>query len=389
MLFYLHLLDGFFGPLNVFQYGTFRTIMAALTAFFAVVFSGPWVIRQLLALKIGQPIRSAEEVHKLHELHGKKLGTPTMGGVMILGAVIGSTLLWARPDNHFVWLGLLTLLVLGGLGFADDFQKVVRKNSKGISARQKLGVQIGLALVIGMLLMVLDPNFERKEVIPANLWSHAAQAVAGVPHSARITDLYLPFLKNPVLDLQIVALAFFCLVMVGSSNAVNLTDGLDGLAIGCTIIVAGTLTAFAYIAGQSRLANELYLPHVVGTQELAIMTAAMTGAGMGFLWYNCHPAKVFMGDTGSLAIGGFLGYVAICIKQEIVLAIIGGVFVMEALSVILQVASFKSTGKRIFLMSPIHHHFELKGWNESTVVIRFWILSIIFALIGLSTLKLR
>ncbi len=365
MLYYLYELKDFFAGFNVFQYGTFRMMMAALTALLVSLFCGPWVIRKLLSLKIGQPIRSKEEVHKLYELHGKKMGTPTMGGVMILGSVILSTVLWARPDNHFVWLGLLVLVVLGALGFADDYLKVVKKNSKGISARQKLIVQTGLAVIVGIFL-ITNPESGQK-----------------------LRQLFLPFIKNPVMDMGIVSLVFFALVMTGTSNAVNLTDGLDGLAIGCTICVAGSLAIFTYLAGQLTTAEYLFIPHIRGVQELAVMCAALFGAGMGFLWYNCHPAKVFMGDTGSLAIGGFLGYVAICIKQELILVIIGGVFVIEALSVILQVASFKLTGKRIFAMSPIHHHFELKGWNESTVVIRFWILSIIFALIGFATLKLR
>jgi len=340
-------------------------LMSALTALLLSLFMGPWVIRQLLALKIGQPIRSKEEVHKLFELHGKKMGTPTMGGVLILASVIISTLLWARLDIHFIWLGLFVLIVLGALGFADDYMKVVKKNSKGVSARQKLVVQFGLAVVVGIFLITNNDSGDK------------------------IRNLFLPMIKTPVMDMGILSLGFFALVMVGSSNAVNLTDGLDGLAIGCTITVAGSLAIFAYLSGQLTLATYLLIPHVRGVEELSIMCGAMVGAGLGFLWYNCHPAKVFMGDTGSLAIGGFLGYVAICIKQEFVLVIIGGIFVIEALSVILQVASFKLTGKRIFAMSPIHHHFELKGWNESTVVIRFWILSIIFALMGFATLKLR
>lgn len=365
MLYYLHEFHDFFGALTVFKYVTFRTLMAAVTSMGASLLLGPWVIRQLLALKIGQPIRSAEEVHKLHELHGKKLGTPTMGGLMILGTMTVSCLLWCRPDNHFVWWGLVTLLVLGGLGFADDWLKVVKKNSKGVSARKKIMVQLGLAIGVGVMLI----GDERT--------------------GASIRQLMLPFLKTPVMDLGIAALAFFALVMVGTSNAVNLTDGLDGLAIGCTIIVSGALIIFCYVVGDAGHSMRLLMPFVPGTSELAVMCAALLGSGMGFLWYNCHPAKMFMGDTGSLAIGGFLGYVSICIKQEFALVIIGGVFVMEALSVILQVASFKMTGKRIFAMSPIHHHFELRGWNESTVTIRFWILSILFALVGLSTLKLR
>ncbi|MDL5050716.1 phospho-N-acetylmuramoyl-pentapeptide-transferase [Oscillatoria amoena NRMC-F 0135] len=365
MLYYLYELKDFFGGFNVFQYGTFRMMMAALTALLLSLFCGPWVIRKLLSLKIGQPIRSKEEVHKLYELHGKKMGTPTMGGLLILGAVIVSTLLWARPDKPFVWQGLLVLVVLGALGFYDDYQKVVKKNSKGVSARMKLVVQFGIAVIVGIFL-ISNPDSGEK-----------------------IRQLFLPFVKTPVMDMGIVSLLFFALVMTGSSNAVNLTDGLDGLAIGCTITVAGSLAIFSYLAGQATTAEYLFIPHVKGVQELSVMCAALVGAGLGFLWYNCHPAKVFMGDTGSLAIGGFLGYVAICIKQEFVLVIIGGIFVIEALSVILQVASFKLTGKRIFAMSPIHHHFELKGWNESTVVIRFWILSIIFALVGFATLKLR
>ncbi|MDZ4816903.1 MAG: phospho-N-acetylmuramoyl-pentapeptide-transferase [Verrucomicrobiota bacterium] len=360
-------LEGF----NVFRYITFRGLMAALTALLLSLMMGPWVIRRLLSLKIGQPIRTADEVHKLFELHGKKLGTPTMGGIMILGTILISTLCWARLDNLFVWLGILTIVILGLLGFADDYAKVVKKNSKGVSGKQKMVVQFGLSVLIGSILLYHEGYLTAE-----------GKSIFG--------QLFLPFIKAPVIaSLGIFSILFFACVMVGSSNAVNLTDGLDGLAIGCTLVVSSVFTALTYIAGRTDFSKYFLVQHVPGAEELAIMCSALFGAGIGFLWFNCQPAKMFMGDTGSLAIGGFLGYVAIITRHEFLLAIVGGVFVLEALSVILQVMSFKLTGKRIFAMSPLHHHFELKGWNESTVVIRFWILAIIFALLGLSTLKLR
>jgi phospho-N-acetylmuramoyl-pentapeptide-transferase len=366
MLYYLFQWSDAWSPLRVFRYISFRAVMAALTALVFSIVIGPWIIRRLTELKIGQPIRTAEEVHKLHELHKQKKGIPTMGGVLIIFSVVLASFLWARPTSMFVGLSVGSMILLGAIGFVDDYLKVVRKKSKGLSARAKLVGQFGLALAVG-----------------AVLYSH--------PDTRDFTrQLLIPFYKSPlVADMGLATLLLISLVVVGSSNAVNLTDGLDGLAIGCTIIVAGVYAILAYLASNAKFAAYLQLTHVPNAGELTVVCAALVGASMGFLWYNCNPAKVFMGDTGSLAVGGILGVVALCLKQEFLLVIVGGVFVMEAVSVILQVLSFKFTGKRIFAMAPIHHHFELKGWSETTVVVRFWILSILFALVGLSSLKLR
>ncbi len=357
----------FYKLLNVFKYQTFRATAACIIAFVLVVLTGDRVIRKLISLKIGQPVRTAEEVHKLFELHGRKAGTPTMGGVMIIGGVLIATLLCGRLDNEFVWTALFVFLSLGALGFVDDYAKVVKKNSAGVSARAKLAVQFAVALTAGGFLY----------------YSHIADDFMG--------KLYFPFIKAPIInDLGVLTLAFVATVIVGSSNAVNLTDGLDGLATGCTITVALAYGLFCYVVGHAGFSNYLNIPHHSMVGELAIVSAALVGASLGFLWFNCHPAKVFMGDTSSLAIGGLLGTIAVCCKQELTLLIVGFVFVMEAGSVMLQVASFKLRGgKRIFRMSPIHHHFELGGWAETTVVTRFWILSIICALVGLASLKLR
>jgi len=366
MLYYLHRLSDQFGGFNVFLYVTFRAVAAAVTAFVVSLIFGNWVIQKLTALKLGQPIRLASEVHRLAELHGGKAGTPTMGGVLVIGAVFLSSALWARPDNRFVWLALFSMVYLGALGFADDYLKVTKKKSAGVSGRYKLLFQIILAGIVTSVFLT-SPLLE-----------------------VQARSLYVPFIKAPVIDnMSWFTLLFFALVIVGSSNAVNLTDGLDGLAIGCTVTVAFDYALLTYVAGNFRIAEYLQVPFYPFTGELTVVCAALIGAGLGFLWFNCHPAKVFMGDTGSLAIGGMIGVVAICCKQELLLVVVGGVFVIEAVSVILQVISFKATGRRIFAMSPIHHHFELMGWKENTVIVRFWILSGIFALLGLATLKLR
>jgi phospho-N-acetylmuramoyl-pentapeptide-transferase len=366
MLYFLHRLSDQFIGFNVFFYVTFRGVAAAVTGFALCLIFGNRVIGILTALKMGQPIRAAAEVHRLAELHGAKQGTPTMGGVLIIGAVFISSLLWARLDNRFVWLALFSMIYLGALGFADDYLKVTKKKTDGIPGRVKLLYQIALAAIVASVFLS-SPLLE-------------VQARA----------LYVPFLKAPVItNMSWFTVAFFALVIVGASNAVNLTDGLDGLATGCTITVAFAYALISYAAGNFRIAEYLQVPFYPFTGELTVVCAALVGACLGFLWFNCHPAKVFMGDTGSLAIGGMIGVVAICCKQELLLAVVGGVFVIEAVSVILQVLSFQVTGKRIFLMSPLHHHFELKGWKENTVIVRFWILSAIFALIGLATLKLR
>jgi phospho-N-acetylmuramoyl-pentapeptide-transferase len=376
MMYYLYKLsEG--GPdwmhgFNVLQYISFRAVAAAVTAFLLCILLGDWVIRKLISLKVGQPIRTAEEVHKLFELHGKKAGTPTMGGVLIHGAVICSTLIWARTDNSAVWLLVFTIVACGLLGFWDDWLKVSKKNSGGISERTKLLGQFGVAAVVACFFLT-NPATE-------------VQARA----------LYVPFYKAPVIEnLGWWSVVFFALVIVGTSNAVNLTDGLDGLAAGCTATSALAYSVIAYAAGNIKIAQYLQIPYYPFAGELSIVCLALAGASIGFLWFNAHPARVFMGDTGSLAIGGLLGVVAICCKQELLLVLVGGVFVIEATSVLIQRIVFKLTkrfygeGRRVFRMSPIHHHFELQGWPENVVIVRFWIMSILFALLGLATLKLR
>jgi phospho-N-acetylmuramoyl-pentapeptide-transferase len=366
MLYYLYHFSSLFGPLNVFRYETFRAMAAALTSLFLSFLLGPKTIVLLTRLKLGQPLRLKSEVRELADLHSSKKGTPTMGGILILLTVTLSSLLWCDPENHLYWLVLTSMLFLGFIGFADDYEKVAKKNSKGIRGWQKLVAQLLLAIFVFTFL----------------------RFYADYPGAAN--RLYIPFMKTPVVvDMGVLAVVFFAVVIMGTSNAVNLTDGLDGLAIGCCISVALTYAIFCYVAGNARLATYLFLPLVSGAGDIAVFCAALVGSGLGFLWFNCHPARVFMGDTGSLALGGVLGVIAICVHQELALVIAGGVFVLEAGSVLLQVASFKLTGKRIFAMSPLHHHFELKGWNESTVTVRFWIMSLVAALLALATLKLR
>lgn len=356
--------------LNLFKYHTFRAGGAAITAFALSVIFGERVIRKLISLKIGQPIRTAEEVNKLFELHGKKAGTPTMGGVLIIGALLVSVLVWARWDNLMVWTCLLATLGLGGLGFMDDYEKVAKKNSKGVNARFKLLWQGAVGLIVGLLF---------------------AYGIGGVGEGmSNMRELHMPFFKEPLIaDMGIFAVLLYVLIIQGTSNAVNLTDGLDGLATGCSLTTALAYTAFSYVAGASFYADYLHVPHHPQAAELAIVAMGLAGACLGFLWWNAHPARMFMGDTGSLALGGCLASIAIGCRQEMVLIVVGGVFVMEALSVIIQVISFKKRGKRVFRMAPIHHHFELGGWVENQVITRFWILSLIFALLGLATLKLR
>jgi phospho-N-acetylmuramoyl-pentapeptide-transferase len=377
MMYFLHFLSegaqsDFLKAFNVFQYITFRAVAAAITAFLLSLLLGNWVIRRLISLKLGQPVRSKEEVHRLFELHGKKAGTPTMGGVLLHGAVIVSSLLWARPDNAGVWLLLFSIVYCAALGFWDDYLKITKKNSAGISERTKLIGQFALALIVAAFFLT-NPAIN-------------VQAKA----------LYVPFYKDPLVpSLGIFAVVFFAMVIIGATNSVNFTDGLDGLAAGCTITTAFTYAVLSYIAGHERIADYLDVPYYAFAGELSVVCMALVGASFGFLWFNCHPAKVFMGDTGSLAIGGALGVVAICCKQEMLLIVVGGVFVAEAMSVVIQRFYFKLTkrlygeGRRVFLMSPIHHHFELKGWKENTVIVRFWILSVMFALLGMATLKLR
>ena len=342
---------------NVFKYITFRAIMATLTALIISFLLGGPLVEYLRTFQIGQMIRTDGP-----KSHFEKSGTPTMGGLLILFAMTFSCLLWTRLDNLYFWIVLGVTLSYGAIGFLDDYLKIIRKNHKGLSGKKKLSSQLFIGVLIGFVLW-MDPGFK--------------------------TTMAVPFFKNFNPDLGIWYIPFAALVIAGSSNAVNLTDGLDGLAIGPVMICGATYLLFAYIAGHLKLAQYLQVTYVPGAGELCVVCGAMLGAGMGFLWYNAYPAEVFMGDVGSLALGGLLGSVAVVTKHEILLVIAGGVFVIEAVSVILQVASFKTTGKRIFNMAPIHHHFELKGWPEPKVIVRFWIISIIFALMAVSTLKLR
>jgi phospho-N-acetylmuramoyl-pentapeptide-transferase len=354
--------------LNIFRYHTFRAGGAAITSFALSLLFGERLIRKLISLKIGQPIRTAAEVHALFELHGKKAGTPTMGGILILASIVISTLIWAKWDNIMVWSVLFATLGLGALGFYDDYLKISKKNSKGVSARTKLVWQCGVALIAGALLAYAVPPDE----------------------GVTLRALYVPFIKDALItDMGLFSVLFFTLIIVGSSNAVNLTDGLDGLATGCSLTTALAYAGFGYICGNAKYSEYLGVAHHTLANELPIVAMALAGACLGFLWFNAHPAKMFMGDTGSLALGGCIATLAIGCKQEIVLALVGGVFVMEAMSVIIQVISFKKRGKRVFKMAPIHHHFELGGWHENQVIVRFWILSLLFALLGLATLKLR
>jgi phospho-N-acetylmuramoyl-pentapeptide-transferase len=343
---------------NVFRYITFRTIYASLTAFLICFLLGPWVIKRLRRLQVGQFIRDDGP-----ETHFKKSGTPTMGGVLIIGAIVAATLLWANLTNFYVWIALLVLAATGLIGFIDDYRMQVKKRSKGLGAREKLMLQCIVALACGLLLYFY-PGF-----------------------STRVT---VPFLKNVQPDLGWGYVLFTMLVIVGASNAVNLTDGLDGLAIGPLAIVAATYMVFAYVTGHVKFAQYLQINYVAGVGEIAVFCGAMVGAGLGFLWFNAYPAQVFMGDVGSLSLGSAIGAVAIITKQEILLVLVGGLFVIETLSVIFQVSYFKLTGgKRIFRMAPLHHHFELKGWAEPKVIVRFWIIAIALALVAMSTLKLR
>lgn len=345
-----------YAALYVFRFITFRTIYATITALVISFILGPWLIKTLSDLQIGQSIRKVGP-----ESHFRKEGTPTMGGALILLAIILPTLMWADLTNLYVWVTLLVTAGYGAIGFSDDFRKVRKRSSDGISARTKMFWQLLIALAAALLLYFNEVN----------------------------TGLSMPFFKNIHPDLGWGYIPFAMLVMVGASNAVNLTDGLDGLAIGPMIIAAATFLLLAYLAGNAKLSGYLQITSVQGAGELAVVCGSIVGAGLGFLWFNTYPAQVFMGDVGSLSLGGALGTVAVITKQEFVLVIVGGIFVMEALSVIFQVISFRFWGKRIFRMAPIHHHFELKGWAEPKIIVRFWIISIILALIGLSTLKLR
>jgi phospho-N-acetylmuramoyl-pentapeptide-transferase len=364
MLYHLlfNLRDHFVG-FNVFRYITFRTAFAALTALLISFILGPWLIERMRRIKLGQYIR--EEGPKSHQV---KAGTPTMGGILINVAILIPTILWADIFNPYIWIVLFVTASYAAIGFVDDYRKLAKKRNLGLTAKEKFGAQFGVALL-------------------------AALAIAYLPmlENNYNTVITFPFIKPETftLDIGFFYIGFVMLVLVGSSNAVNLTDGLDGLAIGSTLIAAVTYTVLTYATGHARIADYLRIAWVPQTGELAVFCGAMVGASLGFLWFNAHPAEIFMGDVGSLALGGAIGCLAVMIKQELLLVLVGGLFVLEALSVILQVASFKITGRRIFKMSPLHHHFELSGWKETKVVVRFWIIAIIFAMISLATLKLR
>jgi phospho-N-acetylmuramoyl-pentapeptide-transferase len=345
---------------SVFNYITLRAVLSALTALLITFMLGPYMIRKLTAYKIGQSVRSDGP-----QTHLIKAGTPTMGGALILVAIAITTLLWGDLHNHYIWVVLLTTLGFGAIGWVDDYRKVVHRNPKGLSAKAKMAGQSIIALVAGVY-----------------LWQHA--------NTPAHTELIVPFFKLMVFQLGAVSFIVLAyLVIVGTSNAVNLTDGLDGLAIMPVVMVSSALAIFAYVAGHAVFSKYLGIPYIQGASELAVFCAAIAGAGLAFLWFNAYPAEVFMGDVGALALGAALGTVAMIVRQELVLFIMGGVFVLEAVSVILQVGSFKLTGKRIFRMAPLHHHYELKGWKETQVVVRFWIITMMLVLLGLATLKLR
>ncbi|MBI3404589.1 MAG: phospho-N-acetylmuramoyl-pentapeptide-transferase [Acidobacteria bacterium] len=376
MLYYLFyfVLQPYFHPFNVFRYITVRTAYASLTSLFLCLLLGPWLVRKLRAMQIGQYIR--EEGPQSHQ---SKQGTPTMGGVLIVISIVIPTILWADLRNTYILLALFATLAFAGIGFVDDYNKVVRKQNLGLTGRSKIFLQILTSFGVGVVLLLLTAREDYS------------------------TELIMPFFKNfhpdlvirPLLQpwtwpLAFLPFLFFIIwVIVGASNAVNLTDGLDGLASGCVVVAAGALTVVTYLTSHKQFAEYLDIQHIPAVGELTIFCGTIVGATLGFLWYNAHPADVFMGDVGSLALGGAIGTVAVIIKQEILLVFVGGVFVIEALSVILQVASFRLRGKRIFRMAPIHHHFELSGWSESKIIVRFWIAALVFALFSLSTLKLR
>jgi len=352
-------LSQYHSAFNVFQYLTLRTILGVLTALIIAFVVGPGMIRRLSKYQLNQPIRDDGP-----ETHLVKAGTPTMGGALILVAMAISTLLWADLSNRYVWVVLIVTGVFGVIGYIDDYKKLVKKDPKGLSAKAKYLMQSVCALGAGIYLY----------------------ETATVPIE---TQLILPFFKDIALELGVLFIALTYFVIVGTSNAVNLTDGLDGLAIMPTVLVGGALGIIAYVTGHSKFAEYLAIPYVPGSGEVAVFCGAMVGAGLGFLWFNAYPAQVFMGDVGALALGAALGVIAVVVRQELVLFVMGGVFVVETLSVMLQVGSYKLTGKRIFRMAPLHHHFELKGWPEPRIIVRFWIVTVILVLCGLATLKLR
>lgn len=346
---------------NLFRYITFRASMAAISAFLLSLILGPFIIRIIKRLQIGEQIRK-EDSKKLYDLHSKKQGTPTMGGILILLAVFSSVLMWADIFNKYIMLAMFSTLWLGVTGFIDDYLKQIKKKSKGLTAAAKFISQIILGLIIGIVLLN-DPDIG--------------------------TKMDIPFLKDISLQLGAFYILIVILVITGSSNAVNLTDGLDGLAIGCVIMAALAFGVLSYVSGNIKFSNYLFIPYIKGCGELTVFCASILGAGLGFLWYNCYPAAIFMGDVGSLALGGALGTVALLIKKELLLVIVGGIFVVEALSVILQVISFRLTKKRIFKIAPLHHHFQFLDWPENKVIVRFWIIAGLLALFTIMTLKIR
>jgi phospho-N-acetylmuramoyl-pentapeptide-transferase len=363
------------GPFRIFRYLTFRTAFASVTALFMGLIIGPAVINRLREFQIGQYIR--EEGPKAHQ---KKAGTPTMGGILIVIAIVVPTVLWSDLSNLFVWLTVMATVAYGGIGFADDYLKVAHRQNLGLTARSKLALQILFGVIIAVVLILMQARglYSTHLIVPFLKKLRPDLVISGLTHNPYLWPIaFLPFM------------VFVTFVIVGASNTVNLTDGLDGLAIGCTLIAAAALTVLTYVSGHAVFADYLELQRMPQVGELTVFCGAMVGASIGFLWYNAHPAEVFMGDVGSLALGGAIGTIAVIIKQELLLPFIGGVFVIEGLSVILQVGSYKLRKKRIFKMAPLHHHFELLGWSESKVIVRFWIASLVFALFALTTLKLR
>jgi len=352
--------DLWFG-FNIFRYITFRASMSAFTSFIMCIILGPFIIDKLRALKVGQYVRK-EHIDGLEEFHNTKEGTPTMGGLLIIVSVLISSMLWCRLDNDYVILAMGGMVWLGLLGFIDDYMKIRDRSAKGLGSKVKVVGQLLLALIVGLFVM------SNRDIG---------------------TELYLPFIKNAVIDLGALYILFVLLVIVGSSNAVNLTDGLDGLAVGCMLFVSLTYAVMSYVTGNVMITKYLHIFYLPGSGELTCFCAAILGAGLGFLWFNSHPATVFMGDTGALSLGGSIAIISVFLKKEFLLFLVGGIFVIESLSVIIQVFSYKTRGKRVFRMTPIHHHFQIKGWPESKITIRFWIISAILALLGLASLKVR
>lgn len=383
MFYYLYLLlyksDTIFSGLRVFRYITVRSVFAAITAFLISIIFGPWIIRRLKAMKANQPIRQEGP-----ETHYKKSGTPTMGGILIIFSVVLSCLFWCNLKNSMVWIVLFVTVWLGLIGFIDDYIKLTQKNSEGLSVSFKLISQVTLGLLLGFYLYKYPLDI-------GALWNYKINDSNYMTYLSKkyMTQLAVPFFKNVLWNLSGFYIIFAAFVIVGSSNAVNLTDGLDGLAIGAIVFASISFLGMSYVTGNWTFSQYLNVFYVEGAGELTVICAAIIGSGLGFLWYNTYPAEVFMGDTGSLALGGALGTIAILTKKELTLVIVGGIFVIEAVSVIIQVSVFRFTGKRIFRMSPIHHHYEMKGWPEPKVVVRFWIICIVFTLLSLATLKIR